>query len=395
MWLILFWASLGLVLYTYAGYPAILYLIGRFSRRPEVANPDFGTPSVCLVISAFNEEAVIRHKLENSLALEHRGPLRIIVASDGSTDRTVAIAREYEANGVVVEHFERRRGKNAVLNDVVKTATDDIIVFTDANCLFAPDAVVRMVQRFENPAVGCVVGGHTYSDDATSAGQSESLYWRYEARIKELESGIGSVVVANGPIFAVKRTLFRDLFTDIGNDLQTPLDVAWLGYDTVYEPRAMAMERATDLWEEEFGRKVRMVLQGLTTWQRMRSRMRAQQLWQFISHKFIRWCAGLVLVVTLISSAMLARNNVYVAAFLAIQLLCYAAALGGWMMRRNKRMPVVLRVPFYFTMVNSAAMVAMVRYVMGGRLAMWEKAESTRKESTSDSFPTAGRTVEK
>ncbi|HKW14775.1 MAG TPA: glycosyltransferase family 2 protein [Candidatus Krumholzibacteria bacterium] len=395
MWLFLFWASLALVLYPYAGYPAILYLLGRLRRRHDAASSDLRTPSVCLVISAFNEEAVIRQKIENSLALERRGAMKIVVASDGSNDRTVTIARGYEARGVVVDHFERRRGKNAVLNEVVKAAVEDIIVFTDANCMFAPDAVVRLLERFENPAVGCVVGGHRYAEDATSAGQSESLYWRYESRIKALESSIGSVVVANGPIFAVRRTLFRDLFTDVGNDLQTPLDVASLGYETVYEPRAMAVERATDLWEEEFGRKVRMVMRGLTAWKRMRSHMSAQHLWQFISHKLIRWCVGALLVITLVSSAVLARDNVYFAAFLALQLLCYAAAFAGFMMRRSERMPGVLKVPFYFTMVNFAAMVAMGRFVIGGRQSMWEKAESTRKESTSNPFPANGRTVEK
>ena len=182
MWLFLFWASLGLVLYTYAGYPAILYLIGRLRGHREVPVQHSHTPSVCLIISAFNEESVIRQKIENSLALERVGPMAIIVASDGSNDRTVAIAREYEDHGVQVYDSPLRKGKNATLNDVVRDIVNqDIIVFSDANSLLSRDAIVRLVARFNDESVGCVVGELKYSDDTTSVGEGENLYWRYES----------------------------------------------------------------------------------------------------------------------------------------------------------------------------------------------------------------------
>lgn len=381
MWLFLFWASLALVLYTYAGYPAILYVIGRIRARRETPVAPGTTPSVCLIISAFNEEAVIRQKIENSLALEHAGPLTIVVASDGSNDRTVSIAREYEDHGVVIHDSPLRKGKNATLNDVVRGVSEDLIVFTDANSLLSRDAIVRLVARFNDATVGCVVGELKYSDDTTSVGEGENLYWRYESRIKLWESQLGSVLVANGSIFAIRRPLFRDCFPDLANDFQTPFDVANQGYGTVYEPRAVAVERTAELWEEEFGRKVRIVLQGLTGFARMRSRMHGVRLWQFVSHKLIRWWVGASLVVTLISSAVLARDNATFAAFLAFQLVCYALAFGGWLMRRNEKMPRALQVPFYFAMVNGAALVAMGRFMAGSRQVVWEKAESTRKNT--------------
>jgi poly-beta-1,6-N-acetyl-D-glucosamine synthase len=387
MWLFLFWASLGLTLYTYAGYPAILYLIGRLRARREAPATNSGSPSVCLIISAFNEENVIRQKIENSLALERSGPMTIIVASDGSSDHTVAIAREYEDHGVTVMHSPLRRGKNTVLNDVVREVSEDIIVFTDANSLLARDAVLRLLARFHEPSVGCVVGELKYAQDTTAVGEGESLYWRYESRLKTWESGLGSVLVANGSIFAVRSQLFSDLFPDVANDFQTPFDVANLGYDTVYEPRAVAVERSAELWEEEFGRKVRIVLQGLTGFGRLRSRMHGLRLWQFISHKLIRWCVGAVLMVTLVSTVMLSRDNVYFAAFLAVQVLCYLAAFGGWLSRGRKKMPRALHVPFYFTMVNWAALIAMSRFVTGARQVVWEKAESTRLNTASHPFP--------
>jgi biofilm PGA synthesis N-glycosyltransferase PgaC len=388
MWLFLFWASLGLVLYTYAGYPAILYLIGRFRGHRDAPVERSHAPSVCLIISAFNEERVIRQKIENSLALERVGPLTIIVASDGSNDRTVAIAREYEDHGVLVHDSPLRKGKNATLNDVVRGLNQEIIVFTDANSLLAPDAVVRLAARFRDASVGCVVGELKYSDDTTSVGEGENLYWRYEARIKLWESRLGSVLVANGSIFAVRRPLFRDCFPDLANDLQTPFDVANQGYGTVYEPGAIAVERTAELWEEEFGRKVRIVLQGLTGFARLSSRMHGMRLWQFVSHKLIRWCVGASLVVTLVSTAVLARDSVWFAACLALQLACYALAFGGWLMRRSEKMPRALQVPFYFAMVNGAALVAMGRFVAGSRQVVWEKAESTRNSpAAAHAFP--------
>ncbi len=393
MWLFLFWASLALVLYTYAGYPAILYVMGRLRARREAPSSASAPPSVCLIISAFNEENVIRQKIENSLALERVGPMTIIVASDGSSDRTVAIASEYEDHGLRVHHSSARRGKNSVLNEVVRSVNEDVIIFTDANSLLAPDAVVRLLSRFSNQSVGCVVGELKYAHDATSVGQGESLYWRYESHVKMWESRLGSVLVANGSIFAVRRSLFRDLFHDVANDFQTPFDVANLGYGTVYEPGAVAVERSAERWEEEFDRKVRIVLRGLTGFGRLHSRMHGLRLWQFISHKLIRWYVGAVLVVTLASTIALARTHVFFAAFLALQLTCYLAAFTGWMMRRRETMPRAVQVPFYFTMVNCAALVAMGRFVAGGRQVVWEKAESTRLTPANHAIPAKRRDV--
>jgi cellulose synthase/poly-beta-1,6-N-acetylglucosamine synthase-like glycosyltransferase len=388
MWLFLFWASLALVLYTYAGYPAILYVLGRIRARGEAPVAPATPPSVCLIISAFNEENVIRKKIENSLALEHAGPLTIVVASDGSTDHTVSIASEYEGHGVLVHDSPLRKGKNATLNDVVRGITDDIVVFTDANSLLSRDAIVRLVARFNDATVGCVVGELKYSDDTTSVGEGENLYWRYESRIKLWESQLGSVLVANGSIFAIRRPLFRDCFPDLANDFQTPFDVANQGYGTVYEPRAIAVERTAELWEEEFDRKMRIVLRGLTGFGRLHSRMHGLRLWQFISHKLIRWCVGAVLLVTLMSTIALARDHMFFAVFLALQLVCYLAAFGGWLMRRRESMPRALQVPFYFTMVNCAALMAMGRFVTGGRQVVWEKAESTRLTPSGQGFST-------
>lgn len=382
MWQLLFWGSLALVLYTYIGYPLALLAIGRRRPRRETQGPADTSPSVCLIISAFNEEKVIRHKIENSLAIAYAGPLSIVVASDGSNDRTVAIAREYEDHGIHVHQSPLRRGKNTVLNEVVRERREDILVFTDGNSLLAEDAITRLTDRFRKPSIGCVVGELKYSHDVTSVAEGESLYWRYESMIKSLESRLESVLVANGAIFSIRREFFRDLFPDVANDFQSPFDVANQGRGTVYEPRALAIEHSAELWEEEFGRKVRVVMRGITGFARLRGHMHGLRLWQFISHKLIRWCVGGVLIVTFVANAMLVDRGWFFVGFLALQALCYVAAFGGWLMRARARMPRALYVPFYFTMVNLAALIAMTRVLIGGRQVVWDKAESTREAPT-------------
>ncbi len=378
MWPLLFWASLALLVYVYVGYPALLAGIGRLRARRAPAPGDAPLPSVCLIVSAHNEDVVLRAKIENCLALQYDGRLSIVVASDGSTDRTDAIAREYHDHGVELFTWPARRGKSAVLNDVIAARREEVVVFTDANAHFASDAITRLAEHFRHPSIGCVVGELKYVRDASSVGQGESLYWRYESKVKVLESGLESVLVANGSIFAARRTLVRELFFDVANDFQIPFDVANQGAGIVYEPAAVAVECSAELWEEEFGRKVRIVLRGITGYSRLHRRIRGLRAWQFASHKLLRWCVGAILIVLLASSIALAPDSPRYAVFLGVQLACYGAALVGWFMRRRERVPRAVFVPFYFTMVNWAALTAMFRFVSGRRQATWEKAASTR-----------------
>lgn len=381
MWHLLFWVSLALLIYVYVGYPVLLAVLGRLRRRSARDRDGDALPSVCLIVSAHNEEDVIRQKIENSMALQYDGRLSIVVASDGSSDRTETIAREYHDHGIELLHWPVRRGKSAVLNDVIRVRREDVIVFTDANSLFAPDAIARLAGPLRTPSVGCVVGELKYARDASTVGQGESLYWRYESHVKELESRLGSVLVANGSIFAARRTLVRELFDDVANDFQIPFDVANQGAAVVYEPAAVALERSAELWEEEFGRKVRIVLRGITGFARLNARIRGLRAWQFVSHKLLRWSVGPILIVLLASSLALAPHSPWIAGFFVLQMAAYVAALAGWSARRRQNVPRLLYVPFYFTMVNGAAMVALCRFVAGRRQATWEKAASTRGPS--------------
>jgi len=333
-----------------------------------------------LFISAFNEEKVIRRKIENSLTLDYpRDRFMVLVASDGSDDRTVEIASEYADQGVEVFHFDRRRGKSAVINDVMDRLGFEVVVFTDANSLLARDALMKLARHFADPQVGCVVGRLRYVDRHTGCvGKGEGVYWRYESKLRTLESRLGRVLVANGSIFAIRKDLFRPLFPEVANDFQLPLEIASRGYKVIYDPEAVALERSSIFWEEEFQRKVRIVLRGITGFSKMAGRLRGMLAWQFLSHKLLRWSAGLFAIAALVANAFLASGNAFYQVVLLLQILFYLAALNGWRLRRAKKTRRLFYIPFYFAMVNAAALVAAARFLSGQRLRVWEKAESTR-----------------
>jgi cellulose synthase/poly-beta-1,6-N-acetylglucosamine synthase-like glycosyltransferase len=380
MWQFVFWFTFGVVAYSYLGYPLLLFIISKLKNGRRHLADDTGLPNVCLVISAFNEEKMIRKKIENSLELDYpRDKLTVLVASDGSDDDTVAITREFETKGVKLFHRPAREGKSAVLNDVVNRVAEEIIVFTDANALFCADALTKLARHFSNPDIGCVVGKLRYVDRHTSGvGKGEGLYWRYEGMLSVLESSLRSVLVANGSIFAIRRMLFSELYPEVANDFQIPMDVASRGYGTIYEPDAVALERSTIHWQEEFQRKVRIILRGLTGFRMMRDQFRGFRLWQFFSHKLLRWSAGPLLFFTLLANVMLMEGSAFYTTVFWLQVGFYLAAINGWRIRRARKPHPLFYLPFYFTMVNLAAVIATSKFLSGERQTTWDKAESAR-----------------
>jgi len=226
---LLFFIVLGCIIYSYAGYPLVLLLMGIFRGRKKEQS-EHRYPSVALIISAYNEERVIREKIKNSLKLNYpKDRLRIIVASDGSIDATNEIVREFEGRGVQLRAFEKREGKSATLNRSVLGIEEEIIIFSDANSFYQEDALEKLVRGFIDHHVGCVVGRLIYIDNLSYVGRGEGIYWRYESYLNKLESRLGSVLVATGTIFAIRRELFRPVMQDVANDFQLPAEVAMQG----------------------------------------------------------------------------------------------------------------------------------------------------------------------
>ncbi|MCK4235489.1 MAG: glycosyltransferase family 2 protein [Candidatus Krumholzibacteria bacterium] len=377
---LLFLIILGVTIYTYAGYPLVLFVLGLFKRNSGTSSSLDEYPSVALIISAHDEKKIIREKIENSLKLDYpKDRLRIIIASDGSVDGTNDIVREYECGNVVLKAFDSREGKSAALNKAVFGLEEDILIFSDANAFYKEDTVKKLVHKFSCEDVGCVVGHLVYLENHSYVGKGESLYWRYESLLNRLESRLGSVLVATGTIFAMRRELFRPVMQDVANDFQLPAEISSQGFRVVYESEAIAYERSTYYFREEFSRKRRIIVRGLTGFKYMRSSFGSTlRIFQFVSRKLLRWWVGPMLPILYFANLLLIKEPLFLVLFALQNIFYLFAAIGSFLRRGRKVQSRLFFIPFYFVMVNTAAFTAIVTYVGGSRLSSWDKAETTR-----------------
>jgi cellulose synthase/poly-beta-1,6-N-acetylglucosamine synthase-like glycosyltransferase len=384
--------SLALVVYSYAGYflvlalwdgvreglGAIRFLAGGSDRRARTGADAW--PKVSLVFAAYDEEACIRAKLENCLALDYPADrLELIVACDGCTDRTAAIAREAGGPRVEVLELSPRSGKAAAISKGVLAATGEVVVLTDANVLLEPGAIRALARRFRDPSVGAVVGRLRLYNRAR-ADYEEGLYWRFETLLKYYEGKHGCVLGANGGIYAIRRALFSPLSPDtITDDFVVPVRIAARGFRVPFEPDAVAHEETTEDAGREFVRRARI---GAGNWQAL---ARVPEVldprtgflcFAFVSHKLLRWATPLLLAVALGASAVLAAEPGAwdLRALLAAQLAFYGLAYAG---RRGAAGPFrrVASLAHYFVSMNVALAVGFWRFVRGTQPATWQRTD--------------------
>jgi len=381
----LFWIMGGLILYTYAGYPLLLWALAQIRRRPSPPDlPDADLPTATMIVAAHNEEALIAAKLANGAALDYpAGRLDFLFGSDGSTDQTEALIRAHGGPNVRLCTFSPRRGKARVLNDLAPQAMGEILVFTDANTLFDPAAVRHLVRHFADPQVGGVCGRlvlqrpGTGADAGTMVEADEGLYWRYENKIKAWEGQLGLLAAASGAIYAVRKPLFRPLPTArlISDDLLIAASVLEQGYAFTFEPRALAVEALADETRDALRRKIRVgeaaynviphIWPLLLPW-------RGGVAWMFWSHKMVRWAVPFLLIGLLALNAALWPMWLYQLT-LAGQLALYAAAgLGYWREARGRR-PGWLSFPYYFAGANLALLLGFLRSVARPTGPAWRR----------------------
>jgi len=385
---ILFWGCLGLTAYTYFGYPLVLSLWAGFKRAdpggPVEAGAESGRPRVSLIIPAYNEERVIARKIQNSLELDYPSDrLEIVVVSDGSSDATERAAREAAGERIRLVFREDHQGKTACLNAVLPGLTGQIVVFTDANAFFLRDALTRLVSHFRNPSVGCVMGELQYRNEGSlNAVLGEGLYWRYENFIKERESRLGSTIVGNGAIYALRRSLCLPLPLEVEADVANPLLALRAGYRVIFDRGARCWERAAGTVREEFGRKTRIITNQLATYLygfRQLAPLPAGALFQIFSHKLLRWLVPFFLGGIALANAAASDGSLAWGWGLGMQGAFYSMALAGWALEaRGRAVPKALFVPYYFCAVNAASVKGMLDFVLGRRRVVWEKAASTR-----------------
>jgi cellulose synthase/poly-beta-1,6-N-acetylglucosamine synthase-like glycosyltransferase len=374
----IFWSSIAFLFYAYGGFALLVGAVGLVRRRRVRKLPI--TPSVTLIIAAYNEEEVIAERLDNALAMDYpRERLQILVASDGSTDRTDDIVASYASRGVLLLSLPRR-GKIRTLNAAVARATGKILVFTDANIMCRADTLRALVANFADASVGGVAGHTTYTLDPGSESSSygERLYWRYDTWLKKLESQTGSIVSAHGGLYAIRRILFRPIQDGaVTDDFAISTSVIAHGYRLVFEPEALATEVAVPDAQREFRRRVRLMTRGLRG-VFLRRRLLNPRKYGFYSvvlasHKLARRLVPVSLAILGVASlAAWSQGPLYHAAVLA-QAFFYGMASVGYLLRRSRvgRLR-LLYIPFYYCMANAACAAAWIYALRGRRIEVWQ-----------------------
>jgi cellulose synthase/poly-beta-1,6-N-acetylglucosamine synthase-like glycosyltransferase len=383
--IILFWFSVFFIFYAYPGYPLLLGMISRLKGentglRKNGQQQD-KWQKVSLLISVYNEEAVIEQKIVNSLLLDYpKDLLEIIVISDGSTDKTREIVERYAGKGIILRHYEGRIGKTACLNMTVPLATGEIIVFSDANSEYDRNSLREMMKRFEDPKIGFVTGWTKYiaGKDEEGAG-SLGMYARLELLTKTYESMIGSCVGADGAIFAISKELYSPLQAYDINDFVIPLSIVRQGFRGVLEEKAFCRETAAGSAKGEFHRQVRITNRTIRAIVNNRTLLNPWKFgifsFELLSHKLCRFLVPLFLIILFTGGLLLSsRNTFYLTIFIG-QIVFYLSAGFATGIERVPLLSRVLAASRAFVMVNLAILAAWVKYFQGATYTTWSPTQ--------------------
>jgi poly-beta-1,6-N-acetyl-D-glucosamine synthase len=376
--LLVFWAAVGVVVYAYLGYPALIAAAAGLRPGPAVRKAD-ALPGVSVLLVARDEERHLPAKLRNLAELDYpRDRLELLVVSDGSRDGTEAVATGF-GPGITLLALPEPRGKAAALNQAVPRARGEILVLTDARQTLEPDAVRRLVAYFADPTVGAVSGELHLLAAAGTPARGLGWYWRYEKLIRRAESRFDSTVGVTGALYAVRKSLFVALDpATILDDVALPMEVVLAGYRVLFAPEARAWDRVAEDPGLEYRRKVR-TLAGNCQLLRLRPALldpvRNRLLWQLLSHKLARLAVPWCLLVALLSSGWLAfRGEPLYTGLLLAQLLFYLLAAVGGLRARQRRRLRLSALPYAFVLLNLAAAGGLVGFLRGTETAAWKSS---------------------
>ena len=373
---VVFWLSVAGVGYAYVGYPLLLTLLSKIAPKP--VKSEEWTPSVTVIIAAYNEERDLAAKLENTLALDYPSSrLEIMVTSDCSSDRTDEIAQSFAARGVRLHRQPERHGKTAAQNAAVEKANGEIIVFSDATTHYRPDVLRLMMPAFADQSVGCVTGRVIYQDEKDSAvGAGTQSYWNYEFFLKKHESAVCSLIGVCGCMYAVRKSAYVPLYNDACSDFIIATTMVEQGLRAVYVPEAVCIEEPNRQARKELAARVRIISQTFADLWRNRAVLNpfnsgfyAIQLW---SHKLMRYLVPVCLIAVFLSTAFLAPRSTFYAVLFVLQVCFYLAALISSLLERVGLNVRYLALPQYFVITNLASLIAFVKFLSGERYARWE-----------------------
>ena len=374
--ILIFWTSVIGILFIYAGYPVVLFLLSKIKGKTE-AQSYAGSilPEVAIVIAAYNEEDIIKAKIENTMALDYPGEkLKIYVVADGSNDATAAIAMQYD--GVTVLHQYERKGKSAAINRVMKFVKEPITVFTDANVMINTDALLALVKQYNNPKTGAVSGEKVVMhDDRAAAASTEGAYWKYESYVKRKDAELSTIVGAAGELFSVRTALFEEIAEDtLLDDFMISMSIVRKGYSVKYEPKALASEKPSFNIEEEYKRKVRIAAGGIQSIQRnldFCNPLRHGLIsFQFLIHRVSRWTVAPVFIVAafIANLFLIGQSGIYTTIFI-LQVIFHLAALTGYYFSTRQVKLKLLHIPFYFDFMHYCVVMSWFRYSRGKQKA--------------------------
>lgn len=381
----LFWIGVAWITYVYVGYALIVWLLGLW-RKVQPDLDEGHTPSVSVLISARNEEKDIAWKLRQTLGWDYpKDKLQVLVASDASVDATDEIIKSFEDPRITFVRMERQVGKNSALNELVKLANGDILFFTDANSDVPDRCLKRLIRYFADLRVGCVTGVESVlrADHQLALSLGTNSYLNYESLVNQLESKVGSVMVCDGSIFCVRRTLFQELSPELANDLELPIRIASGGHWILYDSDSRSVERSTSSPREEFRRRRRICAQGLLGLWRLRAELRGMRMWQFASRKTLRWFSLLPVTAVCVSSAfMVQRNGGFQLLVLCEAVFCILAVLGCSSRLRRSQSGRFVGPPFHFMLALVAALLGMLDTCLGKQYSVWTIAEVSRGQAS-------------
>lgn len=385
---ILFWANLSIILYTYILFPGLVFLRGLLKHSPYVSREIDHFPTVSVIIAARNEAKVIGEKIKNLLSMNYpKDSYEVVIASDGSSDETDDIVKKFSNSGVKVLSLPRQ-GKAAALNSAFATSNGEIIVFSDANSIFDHEAIRSLVIPFGDSNVGGVAGNQCYLPENGKAISSsgEKAYWSFDRMLKKFQGRAGNTIAATGAIYAIRRKLFSQIPEGVTDDFFTSTGVIAQGYRLVFAQNAIAYEPVADSSEIEFGRKVRIMTRGLRS-----VVMRAQLLnpfrygfysLQLFSHKVLRRLVVFPLLLILLISPLLWNEGIIYQSALIAQLIIYSLGISGALLRKTSfGNTKIFTLPYFFIMVNTAAFVAAINLLRGHQIDRWEPNRSETVEA--------------
>lgn len=384
---LILWLCLVAVAYHYVGYPILLfalsvivqaksdlvYLVHRRSRRGVFATSKL--PRVAVLVSAYNEETVIEAKARNCLEIDYPADrIEFLLGLDSPTDSTADVLSRMASYRLRVFQFSSRRGKLAVLRDLARETSAEILVLTDANTLLDHKAIRSLVRHFADPRVGAASGEEVRVTTPGAEKSAESLYWRYESAVKMLESRLNCSLGGNGSVLAVRRSLFRPGETSIVEDFQISLEIRFQGYRVVYDPEAVAVEEIAPTWGAQFSRRVRIGAGNYQTFfahPEYLNPRRGFLAFSFFSHRVLRWLVPFLLPAGFLCSVLLSARRPF-AVLAAAQSAFYLSAAIGWWLKKEARPLRWCSIPFHFCAMNIALFLGLLRFLRGRQTLAWQ-----------------------